>query len=106
MLISWKKTGPIEFVARAWGMNLNLQWLPQEQRWAVTVDGARCRQRWASAVAAIDECDAVAARCLASLAVKGRPTHANVPLDLVARAAGLARRPATAAVVRMAVARA
>jgi hypothetical protein len=83
--IIWKKTGPIQFVAKAWGMQLSLDWLPQEQRWVVTVDGRRTRQRWTSAAAAIDACDAVADRALRDLgttclARQGAPSPIKVPL--------------------------
>jgi hypothetical protein len=83
--IIWKKAGPTEFVAKAWGMDLTLNWLPQEHRWAVAVDGARCRQRWHSCVAAIDECDAIAARHLRQLggerfARQGVQSPIKVPL--------------------------
>jgi hypothetical protein len=72
--IIWKKIGPTEFVAKAWGMHLSLTWLPQDQRWAVTIEGQRCYQRWHSSVAAIDACDAVVARALRQL---GEERHAK-----------------------------
>ena len=73
MIIKWTKVSPLEFVASGWGMSLSVSWLPEEHRWAVLVDGARCKQRYFTSSAAMDACEEVAGKTLASLNVKAAP---------------------------------
>jgi hypothetical protein len=81
MIIRWRKRDASTYVAAWQGMSLELHYEPVKAQWYAVVDGAKCKGRWYTPLAAIDAVDLALGRQIAKLgnevhARQGRPSGA------------------------------
>lgn len=73
MIVRWKNNaGSAEYVGQWQGLGLTIAPVDGVRRkWAVAVDGERCRQRWYTPTAAMNEIDAAMERVVIAEATRG-----------------------------------
>jgi hypothetical protein len=79
MIVQWKSNGAMEYVAKWQGMALSLQYILQEARWGLLVNGQRVKQRWSSYRVGMEQIDATMTRMIQKQTAAGahaqqRPT--------------------------------
>ena len=72
MIVLWKKEDCVNYAASWQGMRLTLAYETQLKRWVVRVNGERCRQRWFTPTAAMNQVDSVMEQMIMRQRVEAR----------------------------------
>ena len=83
MIIRWKRRSATEYVAKWQEIDFLLEYIPVESRWATTIDGARCKQRWHTCTTAMEVIDAALSKEIVKLgaevaAKQGKPSALHI----------------------------
>ena len=84
MIIRWMRKSPTEYVGQWQGLVLSLVEVSQ-RNWAVSVDGARTKERWHTPLRAMADVDAAMGRVVIREAATARATQRPLSAERIVR---------------------